>query len=33
MKTLLRTLARLLDLLSSLEARTALRPVPVLVRK
>jgi len=33
MKTLLAKLARLLDLLSSLDARTALRPVPVPTRK
>jgi hypothetical protein len=33
MKRLLRTLARLLDALAELDARTALRPVPVPVRK
>jgi len=33
MKTLLAKLAHLLDLLASLDARTALRPVPVPVRK
>jgi hypothetical protein len=33
MKTLLRKLARLLDTLVELEARSALRPAPVPVRK
>jgi hypothetical protein len=33
MRTLLRKLARLLDALAALDRRTALRPVPVPVRK
>ena len=33
MKTLLAAAARLLRLLAELDARTTLRPVPVLVRK